>query len=89
MLYWREEECTKAKYVEGGKLVGSAGVAAAAGTAAASTATALCVAVLGSATGPGALACMVVAAAVVGWGAGEIGGYGGELIGTGLYEVSQ
>jgi hypothetical protein len=87
----REEECTKAKYVEGGKLVCIVGVAAAAGTAAASTATAtaVCVAVLGSATGPGALACMVVAAAVVGWGAGEIGGYGGELIGTGLYEVSQ
>jgi hypothetical protein len=64
------EECTKAKYVEGGKLVGSVGVAvavavaAAAGTAAASTATAVCVAVLGSATGPGTLACMVVAAAV-------------------------
>jgi hypothetical protein len=62
----REEECTKANYVEGGKLVGSVGVAAAAGTAAASTSTAVCVAVLGSATGSGALACMVVAAAVVG-----------------------
>lgn len=81
----REEECTKAKYVEGSKLVGSLGGAA----AGAGVATMICVTALGLTTGPGALACGVIIGGILGWRGGEIGGKGGEMTGELLYEVSQ
>mgnify|MGYP000129377774 FL=1 len=79
----REEECTKAKYVEGSKLAGNLGGAA----LAAGWSTALCVAVLGSTTGPGALACGVLAGGTLGWAGGKLGGLGGEYFGDFLYRV--
>jgi hypothetical protein len=81
----REDECTKAKYVEGSKLVGNLGGAA----AGAGVATVICVTGLGLTTGPGALACGVITAGILGWLGGEIGGKGGEMTGELLYEVSQ
>ena len=81
----REDECTKAKYVEGSKLVGNLGGAA----AGAGVATVICVTGLGLTTGPGALACGVITAGILGWLGGEIGGKGGEVTGELLYEVSQ
>ena len=81
----REDECTKAKYVEGSKLVGNLGGAA----AGAGVATVICVTALGLTTGPGAFACGVITAGVLGWLGGEIGGKGGEMTGELLYEVSQ
>lgn len=81
----REDECSKAKYVEGSKLVGNLGGAA----AGAGVATVICVTGLGLTTGPGALACGVITAGILGWLGGEIGGKGGEMTGELLYEVSQ
>ena len=83
--FGREDECTKAKYVEGSKLVGNLGGAA----AGAGVATVICVTGLGLTTGPGALACGVITAGILGWLGGEIGGKGGEVTGELLYEVSQ
>lgn len=83
----REEECTKAKYVEGGKLVGSMSGAALLGSVSTVAATLLCVTVLGLTTGPGALACGVITGAAMGWAGGEAGSWAGENIGDYLYEA--
>ncbi|TDV59405.1 hypothetical protein [Pseudomonas sp. LP_7_YM] len=83
----REDECTKAKYVEGGKLVGSLSGAAFLGSLSTVAATLLCVTVLGLTTGPGALACGVITGATMGWAGGEAGSYAGENIGDYLYET--
>lgn len=83
----REEECTEAKYVEGGKLAGGLLGSAGAGLIAGNVATAVCVTVLGLTTGPGALACTVIAGAAVGWGGGKIGDIVGEGTGKTLYGV--
>ncbi len=83
----REEECTKAKYVEGAKLAGSLGGAALGGAAALFVSNAVCVTVLGLTTGPGALACGVITGAVLGWAGGEIGSGVGEISGEQLYRT--
>lgn len=85
----REDECTKAKYVEGGKLVGSVGGGLAMGAIGVAVTNAICVTVLGITTGPGVLACGVITAGVSGWIGGNAGGYGGEVIGEAIYEVRQ
>lgn len=78
----REEQCTKAKYVELGKL--SAGVVG--GSVGGIAGTALCVAVLGASTGPGALACLLISGGIGGATGGYFGGMGGEKVGEFLYE---
>lgn len=81
----REEQCRKAKYVEGSSLLGSvfgAGVGGYVGGAIASTA---CVAIGIPTGGAGALACGVVGGAIGGWGGGEIGDSEGERFGEILY----
>lgn len=85
----REDECTKAKYVEGGTLAG--GLLGAAGASAISTyaAPALCLALLGATTGPGALACLVIAGGAMGLGGGMVGEAGGEEAGRVLYRVME
>ena len=79
----REEQCTKAKYVEVGKL----GTGVVGGLAGGFAGTALCVAVLGASTGPGALACLLISAGIGGATGGHFGGMIGEEAGELLYEL--
>lgn len=83
----REEVCTKAKYVEGGKLVFGVAGAAGIGHIGASAAVGGCAVVFGIPTGGlGALACMIVGGAVGGLAGGAIGNRLGENVGVRLYE---
>ncbi|MNG22983.1 hypothetical protein D3C84_1075350 [compost metagenome] len=83
----REDECTKAKYVEGASLAGSLVGGSAGGVVGGYTATLGCLFVLGIATGgPGGLVCGVVGGAVGGWAGGKLLGGAGEKIGEHLYE---
>ncbi|AZE93180.1 hypothetical protein C4J95_1054 [Pseudomonas orientalis] len=88
-LLGREQECRKAKYVEGSSLAFGLGAGAIGATAGGYAAVLGCVFVLGIATGgPGALVCGVVGGAVGGWGGGEIGSITGERLGDFLYGKS-
>lgn len=78
----REEQCRKVKYVELGKL--SLGVTG--GVVGGAVGSLLCVAVLAPTTGPGALACTLLAGGVGGAAGGYFGGEGGEKVGELLYE---
>lgn len=62
----REEACTRAKFVEGSKLVGGVGLGYVGGALGSSAGTLACFLVLGALTGPGALACSIVGAALGG-----------------------
>ena len=82
----REEECTRAKYVETGKTVGGIAGAWAGGGAGALAGEAVCVG-LGAASGGMILAaCAVVAGAVTAWGGGTLGSMFGEDSTILLYE---
>lgn len=82
----REDQCRKARYVEGGSLLGGLIGGAALGSITGGAATYGCVVVLGIASGgPGALVCGVVGGAVGGWAGGKIGGERGEQFGDYLY----
>jgi hypothetical protein len=81
----REELCTRAKFVEGSKLVGGVGGGYVGGL----LGTYACYIVLGALSGPGALACTIVAAGVGGFGGGLIGECAMEKVGTKLYERSE
>ncbi|TFY95725.1 hypothetical protein DYL61_01770 [Pseudomonas nabeulensis] len=73
----REQECTQAKYVEGGKLVAGAGGSYLGARLGASIGIGVCMLVFGIPTaGTGALACAIVG--------GAAGGIGGAALGTGL-----
>jgi hypothetical protein len=78
----REEQCTKAKYVEVSKLGG--GVLGGAGGGAIGSS--LCLAILLPATGPGSLACLLIGGAAGGLAGGQFGGLGGQIVGEILYE---
>lgn len=82
----REEVCTRAKFVEGAKLVGGVSGGYFGGMLGTSASTFTCFLVLGALSGPGALACMIVGAAAGGYGGGVLGEMGGEMMGTKLYE---
>ena len=82
----REEVCTRAKFVEGSKLVGGVSGGYFGGMLGTSASTFTCFLVLGALSGPGALACMIVGAAAGGYGGGVLGEMGGEMMGTKLYE---
>jgi len=77
----REELCTQVKFIEGAKLVGGLGGGYVGGLAG----TYVCFIVLGALSGPGALACTIVAAGVGGFGGGLIGENIMEIVGTKLY----
>lgn len=82
----REDQCSRAKYVEGSSLVGSMAGAGFLGYVGGVAAGAACTVIFGVPTGGvGALACGVVGGAVGGWGGGELGGSGGEAFGEVLY----
>jgi hypothetical protein len=81
----REEQCRRAKYVEGASLVGSLGGGGVGGWLGAASAGAVCVG-LGVATGgPGALACAVIGGAAGGMALGAAGSISGEIIGEYVY----
>ena len=83
----RTEKCTKAKYVESGKLVSGVAGGMLGGALGASTLAPICVAVLGAATGgPGALGCGIFTAAVGAYGGGLIGEEVGQSMGELIYE---
>jgi hypothetical protein len=82
----REEMCTRAKFVEGAKLVGGVSGGYFGGMMGTSAGTFTCFLVLGALSGPGALACMIVGAAAGGYGGSVLGETGGEMMGTKLYE---
>ncbi|MFL1418618.1 hypothetical protein ACI77M_20785 [Pseudomonas fildesensis] len=85
----REQECTRAKYVEGGKLVLGVGGAAFGGYAGMGFGVAVCALVFAIPTvGTSALGCAIVGGALGGVAVGTIGSHAGEQIGTRLYEVS-
>ncbi|WP_426143234.1 hypothetical protein [Pseudomonas sp. DWP3-1-2] len=81
----REEQCRKAKYVEGSSLLGSIFGAGIAGYVGGAIATTACVAIGIPTGGAGALACGVIGGAVGGWGGGELGESKGEKYGEILY----
>ncbi|MFJ4353743.1 hypothetical protein ACIPZ5_22965 [Pseudomonas sp. NPDC089428] len=81
----REEECARAKYVEGGSLALGLAGGSIGGAYGGAIATGACAFVLGITTGPGSLVCGVVGGAVGGAIGGEIGGAGGEIAGDFLY----
>ncbi|NVZ21937.1 hypothetical protein [Pseudomonas costantinii] len=77
----REQECTKAKYVEGVKLVGAVGGSYWGGKAGTAIGTGACVVVFGVPTaGIGVLACAIVG--------GAAGGLAGGALGSGLAEYA-
>jgi hypothetical protein len=85
----REQECTQAKYVEGGKLVLGVGGAYTGGKIGASAGTGACMLAFGIPTaGAGVLACAIVGGAVGALALGMAGGTLGEALGTRLYEAS-
>ncbi|KAB0488738.1 hypothetical protein SAMN04490202_5926 [Pseudomonas reinekei] len=84
----REDECTRAKYVNGGSLAGGLGGSAVGGSFGSMVGSAGCYFALGIVTGgPGALTCVVIGGAVGGWVAGKQGQIGGEMIGEFLYNM--
>src|SRR5450830_735798 len=86
----REQECTQAKYVEGGKLVFGVGSASLGGTIGASIGIGACMIVFGIPTaGAGALACAIVGGAAGGLALGKLGAEGGEIAGKFLYEAAR
>nr|WP_256673591.1 MULTISPECIES: hypothetical protein [unclassified Pseudomonas] len=78
----REEQCSKAKYVEVSKLTMGVGVGALGGYAG----SALCLAVLLPTTGPGSLACLLIGGTAGGIAGAALGSWGGEAVGEKLYE---
>lgn len=83
----REDQCRKAKYVEGGKLSGSLFGGSFGGMVGGLAASAGCAVAIGVVTGgAGALACSVVGSGLGGWAGGEVGGKMGERGGDVIYE---
>jgi hypothetical protein len=82
-----ERQCRKARFVEGGKLIGSLGGGAGVGLFGAALSTKLCNVVLGVLTrGKGMNACVLIGEGAVIWGGSEVGGRGGEKFGEVVYE---
>ncbi|NAT24300.1 hypothetical protein [Pseudomonas syringae] len=81
----REEQCRKAKYVEGASLAGNLGGSALGGALGSYALGGICVAVGLPTAGMGTLACVVVGAAAGGALGGAAMGSGGEFIGEYIY----
>ena len=82
-----ERQCKKARYVEGGKLVGSLSTGAIVALPSVAISKSICKVVIGVLTrGKGLNACVVVGTGAATWGASELGGQRGEEIGDVVYE---
>lgn len=82
----REEECTRAQYVEGGKTTVSVGLATAGGAAGTYIAGALCLAIGIPTGGVGTLACAVIGGSLGAYAGGLAGAHIGEQSGQKLFE---
>lgn len=84
----REDVCTQAKYVEGGKTAVGIGLATAGGTAGVYVAGAICLAIGIPTGGMGTLACAVIGGSLGAYTGGKAGSYIGEQAGQKLFEHS-
>ncbi|MDB6145618.1 MAG: hypothetical protein JWP80_4662 [Pseudomonas sp.] len=84
----REEQCTKAKYVEASKTVTGISLSGLGGSVGAYAGATICLGLGVPSGGLVLLACTAVGGAAVGWLGGKTGSAGGELIGQKLYESS-
>lgn len=82
----REEQCTEAKYVEGGKTAVGIGLAAIGGTAGTYLAGAVCIAIGIPTGGVGTLACAVIGGSLGAYAGGRAGSHFGEQAGDKLFE---
>jgi len=86
----REEECTQAKFVEGGELLFSVAGASIGGRGGALAGVAACAVVFGIPTGgAGALACAIVGGASGGVAAGMFASRSGKNVGMLLYKITR
>ena len=85
----REEDCRKAKYVEGGSLAGGLGLGGLGGAVGGFIGPMTCVAVGIPTGGTATVACAVLGGALGGVSGGELGGMIGEEVGEVLYEVTR
>jgi len=83
----RGEECTKAKFVEAGKVMLGIPAAGGAGKFAGPAAARLCLRMAVPSRGASVIVCGIAAGAAAGWAGGQAGSWGGEGIGTMLYEM--
>lgn len=83
----REQQCTKAKFVEAGKMMVGIPVAWKGGAVAGPAAAQLCLRMAGPSRGASVVACGIAGGALGGWGAGKGGSGVGEALSTMLYEV--
>jgi len=83
----REQACTRAKFVEAGKMMVGIPAAGWVGGLAGPAASRLCLRMAGPTRGASIIACGIAAGATAGWGAGAGGSAVGESLATMLYEV--
>jgi hypothetical protein len=82
-----ERQCRKARYVEGGKLIGSLGGGVAGASIGGHLSKSWCALILGAATrGFGTTACIAMIGATSGWAGSEIGGSQVEALGDVIYD---
>jgi hypothetical protein len=82
-----ERQCRKARYVEGGKLIGSLGGGVAGASIGGHLSKSWCALILGAATrGLGTTACIAMIGATSGWAGSEIGGSQVEALGDVIYD---
>ncbi|MFK3795106.1 hypothetical protein [Pseudomonas sp. NPDC088444] len=84
----REEECSRAKYVETGKAAGGILGSWAGGTAGASGGAAICIGLGVPSGGMITALCALVGGGLLAWGGGTLGSMGGGKITTVLYETT-
>ena len=84
-----ERQCRKARYVEGGKLIGSLLGGSAIGAPSVGISQSVCKVVIGVLTrGKGLNICVAVGVGAITWGGSEIGGAEGEQMGEVVYETT-
>ncbi len=84
----REQQCTKAKFVDVGKMIVGIPSAAVVGKAGEKALARLCLRMIGPTRGASLLACGIAGAASGGWVGGTGGSNLGDVIGTMLYELT-
>lgn len=83
----RERECTKATFVETGKMMIGIPAAIKGGDLGARAALTLCLRMAAPSRGASLIACGIAGGAIGGWGSGKLGSWGAENFNTMLYEL--